>query len=39
MDLSKAFDYILHDLLIAKLSAYGLNGDALKYIYIYLKKP
>ena len=37
MDLSKTFDCILHDLVIAKLSAYGLNGNALKYIYTYLK--
>ena len=37
MDLSKTFACILHDLLIAKLSAYGLNGNALKYIYTYLK--
>ena len=37
MDLSKAFDCIPHGLLIAKLSAYGLNGNALKYIYTYLK--
>ena len=37
MDLSTAFDCIPHDLLIAKLSAYGLNGNALKFIYMYLK--
>ena len=37
MDLSKTFDCIPHGLLIAKLSAYGHNGNALKYIYTYLK--
>ena len=37
MDLSKAFGCIPHDMLIAKLSAYGLNGNASKYIYTYLK--
>ena len=38
MDLSKAFDCIDHDLLIAKLAAYGLDWDALKLIKNYLKK-
>ena len=33
----KASDYIPHDLLIAKLSAYGLSSDSLCYIYSYLK--
>ena len=36
MDLSKAFDVIDHELLIAKLAAYGLGWDALKLIKNYL---
>ena len=37
MDLSRAFSCIPHALLTAKISGYGFNGNALKYIYTYLK--
>ena len=36
MDLSKAFDCIRHDLLIAKLHAYGFSHEALTLINDYL---
>ena len=38
MDLLKAFDCILHDLLIAKLHAYGLGFDTVTFIFTYLKQ-
>ena len=37
MDLSKAYDCIAHDLMIAKLEAYGLDRDSLKFMYTYLR--
>ena len=37
MDLSKAFHCLPHNLLIAKLAAYGLDRNALKLIASYLK--
>ena len=37
MDLSKAFDCIRHDLLIAKLHAYGFSREALLLVHSYLE--
>ena len=37
MDLSKAFDSILHDLLIAKMYAYRFSINAVTFFYSYLK--
>ena len=37
MDVPKAFDYIPHDLLIAKMHAYGFSVDSLKIFFSYLK--
>ena len=36
MDLSKAFDYLPHDLLLLKLKYYGLSENALKLMKKYL---
>ena len=38
IDLSKAFDCIPHDLLNAKLHAYGLSEDAVTFAHSYLKR-
>ena len=37
MDLSKAFDTINHDLMLAKLKAYGFSTNALNLMYSCLK--
>ena len=37
MDLSKAFDIINHNLLIAMLKAYGFSNNALLFMFSYLK--
>ena len=37
-DLSKAFDCIQHDVLIAKMSAHGFSMDTLVFMYSYLKR-
>ena len=36
MDLSKAFDCLPHDLLVAKFEAYGIDNTGLNLIYNYL---
>ena len=37
-DLSKAFNCIPHDLLIAKLHAYGFSEKTVTFIYSYFKR-
>ena len=38
MDLSKTFDCIPHDLLVAKLHAYGISFNVATFIYSYIKR-
>ena len=37
LDISKAFDYLPHDLLVAKLIAYKMNPEAIKLLISYLR--
>ena len=37
-DLSKAFDYIHHNLWIAKLDAYGVERQSIDFLHSYLTK-
>ena len=37
MDLSKAYDCLPHDVLIAKMEAYGIGIKSLRFLYSYLK--
>ena len=37
MDLPKAFDTLNHELLIAKLHAYGFNIKTLNFVHSYLR--
>ena len=37
MDLSKAYDTLPHDLLVAKFEAYGIDKNGLNLIHIYLR--
>ncbi len=37
MDLSKAYDCLPYDILIAELEAYGFDNDSLQLIYNYLE--
>ena len=36
MDLSKAYASLLHDLVLAKLEAYGLDMNSLRFLFDYL---
>ena len=38
MDLSKAFDCIKHDFLIAKFAAYGFDSHPLSFVFSYLNE-